>query len=90
MQISLLQEQFRYISRCCCVNFYVLFAAYSNLLRRLGPKLIEPNYLMNELAVSLSFPEILEFPEAPLRLNFGVLPKYTIHRLSDIERSRIQ
>ena len=64
--------------------------AYSSLLRRFGPKLIEPNYLMNELAVSLSFPEILEFPEAPLRLNFSVLPEYTIHRLSDIERSRIQ
>ncbi|PTR10174.1 hypothetical protein C8R32_102263 [Nitrosospira sp. Nsp5] len=54
------------------------------------PNLLNPIYLMNELAMSLSFPEILEFPETPLRLNFSVLSKYTIHRLSDIERSRIQ
>ena len=64
--------------------------AYSDFLRRFGPKLIEPNYLMNELTMSLSFPEILEFLEASLRLNFSVLPKYAIHRLSDIERSCIQ
>jgi hypothetical protein len=64
--------------------------AYSNSLRRFDPKLIEPNYLMNELAMNLSFPGILKFPEVSLRLNFSVLPKYAIHRLSDIERSRIQ